>query len=225
MAPAIRSPRRKIRRPVVSDISKERVGALSDGVIAIAATLLVLELKVPEGQTLSTDGVLDWARAFAGWIVSFVMIAILWFENHLQMARASTWTVSLTVVTFVQLALLSLIPFGSSLIMNEPHDLAASVVFNAIMLANGLCVAFAASLLARTPRVHHGAAAAAFMARRSVFQLIAYTLVAAVSLFGALLHHPFLGVLLWLLMPVIIWVRFKEGDGAELRAHRTHTAV
>jgi uncharacterized membrane protein len=207
----------------VDDISKERVGALSDGVIAIAATLLVLELKVPEGQSLSTDSVTDWARAFVGWIVSFVMIAILWFENHLQLARASTWTVPLTIVTLIQLGLLSLIPFGSSLIINEPHDLGASVVFNAIMLANGLCVAFAASLLARTPRVHHGAMAAEFMARRSVFQLIAYTLVAAISLFGALLHHPFLGVILWLLMPLIIWVRFREGDGSELRAHRTHT--
>ena len=63
-------------------ISKERLGALSDGVISIAATLLVLGLTVPDGDPLSSDVLFHWMRIFAGWAISFTVIAIVWFDNH-----------------------------------------------------------------------------------------------------------------------------------------------
>ena len=59
----------------MSNISKERVGAISDGVIAVAATLLVLELKVPEGAIENSEVLLHWFRLGTAWLISFMMIA------------------------------------------------------------------------------------------------------------------------------------------------------
>lgn len=196
----------------MDEISKERVGALSDGVIAIAATLLVLELKLPQDHALSPEYMLEWARVFFGWIVSFAMIAILWFENHLQLAHASRWTVRLTIVTFAHLGLLSLVPFASNLIMDDPGDLGAALAFNAILLANGLCSACGTWLLSRQSAIHRHPGTARLLARRSLFQMVAYTGVAIISLIGAVAHHPFIGVALWLLMPFFVWIRFQKLD-------------
>lgn len=197
----------------MSEISKERVGALSDGMVAIAATLLVLELKIPENHNLSSQQLLAWSRIFLGWVISFAMIAIFWFENHLILARVSKCTVPLTVVIFVHLGLLSLIPFGSNLIMDEPQSLAAAITFSVIMMANGVCSALAALMLSRTPEIHNKPGSAELMGRRSIFQMTAYVLVATISVLGAYLHHPFLGVALWLFMPLIVWFWFN-GFGA-----------
>jgi uncharacterized membrane protein len=61
-------------------MSKERLAAFSDGVIAIIITIMVLELKVPHGA--------DWASLLALWpiflsyVLSFIYIAIYWNNHH-----------------------------------------------------------------------------------------------------------------------------------------------
>lgn len=191
----------------MSRVSKERVSALSDGMIAIAATLLVLELKVPDDGALSAEIVMHWARTLAGWMISFAMIALIWFENHFQMASASRWTVGLTVATFVQLALLSLIPFGSNLIVDTPDSLFAALVFNGILLANGLCLAGTMWMIGRNKDIHISAAVSRVMEKRANFALLSYLLTAFLGVFSAIYHHPFTGIVLWALIPFIVSLR------------------
>ena len=63
-------------------MSTGRVEALSDGVLAIAATLLVLDLKVPQGAGDDLLGaVLGQWPAYLGYVVSFLTIGIIWV-NH-----------------------------------------------------------------------------------------------------------------------------------------------
>src|SRR5512144_2343336 len=64
-------------------MSTSRIEAFSDGVFAIAITLLVLEIHVPEdpenglGQAL-----LDQWPAYASYVVSFFVIGIIWINHH-----------------------------------------------------------------------------------------------------------------------------------------------
>ena len=60
-----------------------RVEAFSDGVFAIAITLLVLNLKIPMGQDghLSTALLQQWPMYFA-FLVSFAFIGIMWVNHH-----------------------------------------------------------------------------------------------------------------------------------------------
>jgi uncharacterized membrane protein len=69
---------------------KIRVEAFSDGVLAIAITLLVLELRVPEAEELS-HGLAEYLSgqwsSYAAYLLSFVIIGIMWVNHHAVFAR------------------------------------------------------------------------------------------------------------------------------------------
>jgi len=60
-----------------------RIEAFSDGVFAIAITLLILEIKVPhsDGDQLSRDLAAQWPSYFA-FLASFVTIGVMWINHH-----------------------------------------------------------------------------------------------------------------------------------------------
>src|SRR5438445_13799201 len=66
---------------------KNRIEALIDGIFAVALTLLVLDIKLPEGMTYATNEAL-WTRLlslerhFAIYALSFIVIGIYWVPPH-----------------------------------------------------------------------------------------------------------------------------------------------
>lgn len=97
----------------------ERLGALTDGVFAIALTLLVLELKLPEpipsDLTLQEILLTDW-HPFVGWVISFIVLTRLWLIQHdtaSSMKRCSSRTI---LINFIFLATISLVPFTAHLV-------------------------------------------------------------------------------------------------------------
>ncbi len=74
------------RTPAQPFLTTQRIEAFSDGVFAIAITLLVLEIKVPhldgaDGESLSAALLRLWPSYF-GYVFSFVMIGIYWANHH-----------------------------------------------------------------------------------------------------------------------------------------------
>ena len=69
-------------------MSTSRTEAFSDGVFAIAATLLVLELMVPHVEPGGLGGALleQWP-SYATYVVSFLIIGIIWVNHHAVMDR------------------------------------------------------------------------------------------------------------------------------------------
>ena len=61
-------------------IRPERMIAFTDGVVAILITILVLELRPPEGEHLSD--ILDEKRKLLVYVLSFVFVAIYWVNHH-----------------------------------------------------------------------------------------------------------------------------------------------
>lgn len=179
---------------------------MSDGVVAIAATILVLQLQVPEDGSLSNDAVLQWAGILAGWAISFAMVALVWFDSHFYYEYTTHWNSPLMALTFVQLAAVSLIPFASNLIIDYPQSLAGAMAFSFIMLANGLISVGIAMVLIRHSDLHANAGVALIVRQRAVHQTVIYGLTAALALAGARLHHPFLGVALWALSPAMVYL-------------------
>ncbi len=111
----------------------ERLGAFSDGVFAIVATLLVLDIKLPDpplpGREIGHE-LVDNIPAFFGWLVSFVVLARFWTVHHHvvdALARVSMHTV---LWNFVFLGTISLLPFAASLVGTyEFEDAGPLVVF------------------------------------------------------------------------------------------------
>ncbi|MEO8074256.1 MAG: TMEM175 family protein [Acidobacteriota bacterium] len=70
----------------ITSISTQRLEAFSDGVFAIAITLLILEIKVPHidvaaGESLASALTAQWA-SYLAYFVSFLMIGIYWINHH-----------------------------------------------------------------------------------------------------------------------------------------------
>jgi uncharacterized membrane protein len=105
---------------IISDaggMTSNRLEAFSDGVFAIAATLLVLELHVPP---LTADGLGaallgDWP-SFAAFVVSFVTIGIIWVNHHGLFANVQRVDRTLLFLNLVLLLTVSTIPFPTALI-------------------------------------------------------------------------------------------------------------
>ncbi|MEU9669181.1 TMEM175 family protein [Streptomyces bobili] len=93
-----------------------RLFALTDGVAAIALTLLVLEIKLPSGlQGAALDHALDETWAEVGALtLSAVVIALFWRVHHTSMRGAVQVDTGLFWLNVAFLALLSLLPFPTS---------------------------------------------------------------------------------------------------------------
>lgn len=124
----------------------ERMAALSDGVVAIAMTLLVLELKLPDAppQVAIADlarMLADQGPAFWAWMVSFLLVARFWQEHHAIVARIHRCDRMAVGINFAFLALVSLIPFSSHLAGDHPRNVLSVVIFSATMVATALTLA------------------------------------------------------------------------------------
>jgi uncharacterized membrane protein len=121
-------------------ISKARLEQFSDGVFAIAITLLALEIKVPhlENSNLrnSVNELLPLIPNIATFILSFLGIAIFWVNHH-QLTRNIT-TVSRRVVWGNMLFLLfvTLIPFATSAMAENYGNILAVMTYSLILLGS-----------------------------------------------------------------------------------------
>ena len=114
-------------------MGKNRLEAFSDGVIAIIITIMVLEMKVPHGDSLATLAPL--IPVFLSYILSFVYIGIYW-NNHHHMLHACTRVSGGVLWANLHLLFwLSLFPFATGW-MGENHFAATpSALYGVVLLA------------------------------------------------------------------------------------------
>jgi uncharacterized membrane protein len=99
-------------------MSKSRLEAFSDGVIAIIITIMVLELKIPHGDKLEVLKPL--IPVFLGYVLSFVYLAIYWNNHHHMLHTLRHVTGPILWANLHLLFWLSLIPFSTGW-MGENH--------------------------------------------------------------------------------------------------------
>jgi uncharacterized membrane protein len=90
-------------------MSKGRLEAFSDGVIAIIITIMVLELKAPHKATL--EALFDLAPEFLSYVLSFVFVGIYWNNHHHMLQAVHHVTGRVLWANMHLLFWLSLIPF------------------------------------------------------------------------------------------------------------------
>lgn len=90
-------------------MSANRLEAFSDGVIAIIITIMVLDLKVPHGD--SFDDLLPLIPILLSYVLSFVYVGIYWNNHHHMMHTCKTVTGSILWSNLHLLFWLSLVPF------------------------------------------------------------------------------------------------------------------
>ena len=120
-----------------------RIEAFSDGVFAIIVTLLVLELKVPELH--HPDSVEDLAHQllellpkFLSWLISFVIVAKFWLNQHHIFNLADHADYGLVWLNVIFLMFQSFVPFPTALMGEYPANPLAVSFFGLVMAFNTL---------------------------------------------------------------------------------------
>jgi uncharacterized membrane protein len=123
-------------------MSTGRAEAFSDGVFAIAITLLVLSLKLSGIGSVKDQLLAAWPQYFA-YVVSFLTIGIMWMNHHTILAHVQRVDRPLLVINLLLLMGVVVIPFPTFLVAQHlteggPNAKAAVVTYGLVMIAISL---------------------------------------------------------------------------------------
>jgi uncharacterized membrane protein len=140
-------------------VPKNRLEAFSDGVFAIAITLLVLEIHVPGAEGGLWSALVAQWPSYAAYLVSFAVIGIIWVNHHRATRPVARVDTTLLFLTLFLLLFVAVLPFPTALLAEyilQPGDAeVAAAVYSATML--GMAVAFNLQWrwIARSERLLH----------------------------------------------------------------------
>jgi uncharacterized membrane protein len=117
-------------------MSKGRLEAFSDGVIAIIITIMVLELKVPHGADAAS--LLKVWPVFLSYLLSFLVVAIYWVNHHTLFQAAHHASTGLLWSNNALLFCLSLIPFATGYMGENDFAPFPTALYAATLLLAGV---------------------------------------------------------------------------------------
>jgi uncharacterized membrane protein len=118
-------------------MSKNRLEAFSDGVMAVIITIMVLELKVPASGGFA-DAYRELAPHLLTYVISFVFVAIYW-NNHHHLLHAVTRIDGVVLWANMHLLFwLSLVPFTTAWVAARPSSTVATATYGMVFLLSGV---------------------------------------------------------------------------------------
>src|SRR5215813_13631048 len=97
-------------------MSKSRLEAFSDGVFAIVITLLILNVHVPDGRTLTIATLRPLIPPLATFVLSFIIVGVYWIWNHHTLHFVKEVNRRLLWLNLLVLLCVVFIPFPTSLL-------------------------------------------------------------------------------------------------------------
>ena len=108
----------------VSGITKNRLEAFSDGVLAIVITLLAIELRPPEvehGQSLA-NALWDQWPSYLAFVLAFAQIGVIWLNHHRLFELVRAVDGKLLLLNLNLLMWITLIPFPTAVVADHLRD-------------------------------------------------------------------------------------------------------
>jgi uncharacterized membrane protein len=122
-----------------------RIAALSDGLFAIAATILVLDFHTPETTDIHSEA--DLLRALATsaprllpWLLSLLTLGIFWLGQQTQLSQLERSNRDLTWLHFLFLAVATVLPFSARLLADFLEYRTAFLVYWVNIVVLGACL-------------------------------------------------------------------------------------
>jgi uncharacterized membrane protein len=129
-------------RQTIDDRGTGRTEAFSDGVIAVAITLLILDIHVPDVQTGLLQALLSQWPNYLGYVTSFLVIIIFWANHHNMFRNIYQVDYALLLINAFFLMCIAFIPFATALltkyITSPTNQHTAANVYGATLLLNGM---------------------------------------------------------------------------------------
>jgi uncharacterized membrane protein len=121
-----------------------RIEAFSDGIFAIAITLLILEIKVPSrDQSSLVAGLLRQWPSYLAFLLSFAYIGIMWINHHRMFTHIKRSSDVLKILNLLLLLGVTIVPFPTAVLaehLGGPYQRTAALVYNAIFVV--IAIAF-----------------------------------------------------------------------------------
>ena len=117
-------------------MTKSRLEAFSDGVLAVIITIMVLEIKVPHEEGLAA--LLELAPKLCGYLVSFVYIGIYWNNHHHLMHLASRIDGGVMWANLHLLFWLSLVPMCTGWAGEHPSAPWPAAIYGVVLFMSGV---------------------------------------------------------------------------------------
>lgn len=113
-------------------MNKERLAAFTDAIVAIAATIMVLELHMPKGSTFAGF----WAErnTFIAYIISFFLIYTVWYNHHNLFEKAKRITPRIFLFNGFWIFVVTLIPFTTAWVGEDPNSFAPEFLYSFVLL-------------------------------------------------------------------------------------------
>jgi uncharacterized membrane protein len=125
-------------------IETSRIEAFSDGVFAIAITLLILEIKVPHrDQGSLAAGLLHQWPSYLAFLLSFAYIGIMWINHHRMFTHIKRSNDVLLILNLLLLLGVTAVPFPTALLaehLGGPDQRTAALIYNATFIV--IAIAF-----------------------------------------------------------------------------------
>ena len=211
-------------------MSKTRTEAFSDAVIAVAITLLALDLRVPEpseAASLAHQLGEQWPN-YVAYVISFVTIGIIWINHHAMLRRVTAVDHTILVLNLLLLLTIGVLPFSTALMAryltgSHGEHLAAAVWAGSfLVMALAFFVMQRHLLIAKAHLVHErlGETVRRWVLRRNALGLLPY----AIATLGAVVS-PYLTLTICGLVAGFYALPATTSDGRGLAGGRDAEAA
>jgi TMEM175 potassium channel family protein len=134
-------------------MSRGRLEAFSDGVLAIVITIMVLELAPPHGSTIE-DLVPLWPK-FLSYVMSFAYIGIYWNNHHHLLQATHAVTGRVLWANLHLLFWLSLVPFATAWMGENNFAPIPTAVYGGSLIMPAIAFTFLVAAIVRVPDQNH----------------------------------------------------------------------
>ena len=192
-------------------MEKDRLGAFTDGVIAIIITIMVLELQPPHETTL--EGLREIAPIFMSYVLSFIYLAIYWNNHHHMFHTVEHVNGAILWANMHLLFWLSLVPFTTSWLGETDGAMWPTIVYGAVLLMAGVAYYILQTLIIRAHDDRHILKRAIGWDWKGKLSPLLYAIAIAAAFTEPWISHTiFIGVALHL---AGAGSADREGDGGE----------
>jgi uncharacterized membrane protein len=198
-------------------MSKGRMEAFSDGVFAVIITIMVLEMKSPNGAELSALQPL--VPVFASYVLSFIYLGIYWNNHHHLLQAAQHVTGGVLWANLHLLFWLSLIPFATAW-MGENHFAPWPVaIYGLVLFLAGVAYYILTRMLIRCHGAESTLAASIGSDRKTILSVVVYAAAIPFSFLKSWIAFAGYAIvaIMWLVPDPRIEKRLKQGPKAVVR--------
>ncbi|NQV05983.1 DUF1211 domain-containing protein [bacterium] len=204
--------------------STDRIITLTDGVIAIVITLLVLELSIPVVSELQdSDGLWPevrhlW-REYLAYVVSFLIVGILWLYHHTVYRRIRSADGTLISLNIFFLMTVSIMPFTSALVAKNSDERLAAIIYGASLFLSALMLAGMFFYASWKRRLVDPDLPAAFIKRENISAAVILVVLATATFLG--FWTPYSTYIILTVLVLYYWATtLMNREGVSATPHR-----